>query len=334
MPGLDAETRKMILETWDEFAKQNLPLEYILELDRKNEFPAKIIEQLFDPNDFGLHLLPIPEEFGGMGGNAYDMYRMCEAIAYVDLGVATSFFSAFLGMDPIEIGGTYEQRKHWFERMAKEGFLVAYGATEPEAGSDLGALRTKAVPVEENGKVTGYRITGRKQWISNGGVADVYTILAAAPGGPTWFILEKGTEGFHAEKPEDKHGIRLSHTGALVLEDAFAPIENMVGGREGQGLLQAQAVFGYTRLFVAALGLGAGWRGEQRRQRACKKQRPPASPHVSAHRTTLPRRPHPARRGSFDQDRRSRTDRPSSHPCPVSKRRSPRFAPRSGRLLR
>ena len=71
------------------------------------------------------------------------------------------------------IGGTPEQQKHWFSRLAEEGIVLAYGATEPEAGSDLGALKTKAVRVEEGGEITGYRITGRKQWISNGGVADV-----------------------------------------------------------------------------------------------------------------------------------------------------------------
>ena len=94
--------------------------------------------------------------------------------------------------------------------------MFAYGATEPEAGSDLGALKTTAEPVSENGDVTGYRITGAKQWISNGGVADLYTILALAPGGPSWFVVESGTEGFTHGKPEDKHGIRLSeHRGAV-----------------------------------------------------------------------------------------------------------------------
>ena len=81
-------------------------------------------------------------------------------------------------------------------RIAEEGLLVAYGATEPQAGSDLGSLKTRAVPVEEDGKVVGYRISGRKQWISNGAVATLYTILANAPGGPTWFVVEKGAEGF------------------------------------------------------------------------------------------------------------------------------------------
>ena len=136
---------------------------------------------------------------------------------------------------------------------------MAYGATEPQAGSDLAALRTVAVPVEEDGKPAGYRLTGSKQWISNGGFADVYTILANAPGGPSWFIVEKGLPGFTHGKHEDKHGIRLSNTAALSLDDVYVPADRLVGGVEGQGLQQAQAVFGYTRLMVAAFGLGAGW---------------------------------------------------------------------------
>ena len=111
----------------------------------------------------------------------------------------------------------------------------------------------------DGGAVTGYRLNGRKQWISNGGIADKYTILARAPGGPSWFVLDRGTDGFTQNRPEDKHGIRLSNTAALFLEDALVPAENLVGGVEGQGLIQAQQVFGYTRLMVAAFGLGGGW---------------------------------------------------------------------------
>ncbi len=136
---------------------------------------------------------------------------------------------------------------------------MAYGATEPEAGSDLGALKTVAVPVTEDGVVVSYRITGRKQWISNGGVADLYSILANTPGGPTWFVLDRGTDGFTNGKPENKHGIRLSNTAALFLDDVAVDADRLVGGVEGQGLVQAQQVFGYTRLMVAAFGLGAGW---------------------------------------------------------------------------
>ncbi|HEX2706354.1 MAG TPA: acyl-CoA dehydrogenase family protein, partial [Candidatus Lustribacter sp.] len=124
---------------------------------------------------------------------------------------------------------------------------------------DLGALRTVAVPVEDDGKVVGYKITGRKQWISNGTIADATTILALAPDGPTWFVVAKGTPGFGSAPPEDKHGIRLSNTAALYLDDVYVPIENLLGGVEGRGLIQAQQVFGYTRLMVAAFGLGGGW---------------------------------------------------------------------------
>ena len=113
--------------------------------------------------------------------------------------------------------------------------------------------------MEEAGVLRGYRLTGSKQWISNGGFADLYTILANAPGGPSWFVVEKDQPGFSHGKPEDKHGIRLSNTAALSLDGVFVDADRLVGGIEGQGLQQAQAVFGYTRLMVAAFGLGAGW---------------------------------------------------------------------------
>jgi alkylation response protein AidB-like acyl-CoA dehydrogenase len=180
-------------------------------------------------------------------------------MAAVDLGIATGVLATFLGTDPISVGGTEDQKAHWMGRIADEGLLVAYGATEPQAGSDLAAMQTKAQPVSENGSISGYTINGRKQWISNGGVAEVYTILAMTPDGPSWFVVERGAEGFTQAKPEDKHGIRASNTAALFLEDVYVDADHLVGGVAGQGLAQAQAVFGYTRLMVAAFGLGAGW---------------------------------------------------------------------------
>ena len=102
-------------------------------------------------------------------------------------------------------------------------------------------------------------LNGKKQWISNGGVADLYSVLALAPGGPSWFVVDRDTDGFTHGKHEDKHGIRLSNTAALFLDDVRVDADRLVGGVEGQGLVQAQQVFGYTRLMVAAFGLGAGW---------------------------------------------------------------------------
>jgi alkylation response protein AidB-like acyl-CoA dehydrogenase len=194
-----------------------------------------------------------------MGGSTFDVYCICEEMARIDLGVATSLFATFLGSDPITVGATPEQKKLWLGRIAEDGILFAYGATEPEAGSDLGALLTTAERVTKDGKVVGYKISGNKQWISNGGIADAYTVLANTPSGPSWFIVEKDAPGFTHDKPEDKHGIRLSNTAALGFDNVYVDADRLVGGVEGQGLLQAQAVFGYTRLMVAAFGLGAGW---------------------------------------------------------------------------
>ncbi len=256
--GIQKDELDMIVGAIKDFAAENLKESKLLELDHNDEYPINDVRMMCG-DGLGIHLIFIPEEFQGMGGGAFDSYRVCETLAAVDLGVATGVFATFLGSDPIVFGATYEQKKNWLTRIAVEGLILAYGATEPDAGSDLGALRTVAVPVMEDGKITGYRISGSKQWISNGGYADMYTILAKTEAGPTWFVLEKGAEGFSFGKPEDKHGIRASNTAALSLENVYVPVENLVGEEEGKGLFQAQLVFGYTRLMVAAFGLGAGW---------------------------------------------------------------------------
>ncbi|TMS00283.1 acyl-CoA dehydrogenase family protein [Nonomuraea basaltis] len=256
--GLDLESLDLMLDALGDFVAAALPEERQLALDRDDTCPEDTIRQMCG-DDLGVQLAFVPEEYGGMGGGAFDSYRICERLARLDLGLATSVFATFLGSDPILFGGTEEQKERWLGRIVKEGILFAYGATEPEAGSDLGALRTTATPVEG-----GYRLNGRKQWISNGSIADACSVLALAPGGPSWFVLERGTEGFSSAVPEDKHGIRLSNTAALYFDEVFVPAENLVGLAEGKGLVQAQNVFGYTRLMVAAFGLGGGWEAADR----------------------------------------------------------------------
>jgi alkylation response protein AidB-like acyl-CoA dehydrogenase len=264
MSRLEADTLEALLSTVRDYGNRELRPHFLQELDARDEFPRGVLADLNDPSRLGLHLLSIPEVYGGLGGSAYDVYRLCESMAAIDLGIATGVLATFLGTDPIRVGGTPEQKEKWLGRLAREGFLVAYAATEPQAGSDLAALATRAVPDHADGRLRGYRLTGRKQWISNGGVASVYSVLALAPGGPSWFIVEQGDPGFTTGKPEQKHGIRASNTAALFLDDVFVPAENLVGGVEGKGLTQAQAVFGYTRLMVAAFGLGAGWSALQK----------------------------------------------------------------------
>ena len=256
---LASKTLKLSLKSLKEFAKKRLPDEVLIDLDNKDECPIDIVRDMCSPDKLGIQLLFIPEEFGGMGGGTFDVYCICEEMARIDLGIATSVLATFLGSDPITVGATHEQKKLWLGRIADEGLLFAYGATEPEAGSDLGALRTTADRVLQDGRIVGYKINGNKQWISNGGIAGAYTVLANTPGGPTWFVVEKDAKGFTHDEPEDKHGIRLSNTAALAFNNVYVDADRLIGGVEGQGLIQAQAVFGYTRLMVAAFGLGAGW---------------------------------------------------------------------------
>src|SRR6201993_1120132 len=253
------KTLKLSIKSLREFAKKRLPDQELIDLDARDECPLEIVRHMCSPDKLGIQLLFIPEEFGGMGGGTFDVYCVCEEMARIDLGLATTVFATFLGSDPITVGATPEQKKLWLGRIANEGLMFAYGATEPDAGSDLGSLRTTADRVMEDGKIVGYKINGNKQWISNGGIAGAYSILANAPGGPSWFIVDAGVKGFNHDEPEDKHGIRLSNTAALAFSEVYVDADRLIGGVPGQGLIQAQAVFGYTRLMVAAFGLGAGW---------------------------------------------------------------------------
>src|SRR5215469_8645778 len=199
---ITAKTLKLSLKSLRDFAKKQMPDEKLIELDERDECPVEIVRQMCDPDKLGIQLLFVPEEFGGLGGGAFDVYCICEEMAHIDLGVATAVLATFLGSDPIFVGATLEQKKLWLGRIADEGILFAYGATEPEAGSDLGALRTTAERVMKDDKVVGYKINGAKQWISNGGIADAYTVLANTPAGPSWFIVDKDAPGFSHDKPE------------------------------------------------------------------------------------------------------------------------------------
>ncbi len=257
-PKMDKETLAMILNTLDKLEKDMLSVEKKLEMDKEGVFPEELIRFMLSP-EMALHLIFIPEEYGGLGAGAWEVAIISERMAKMDLAIATSFLGICLGMDPLRVGATPEQKERFIKRIAEQGLIVAYGVTEPEAGSNVQALKTRAERVmDDNGNIKGYRLNGTKQFITNGGVADLYTILANAPDGPSFFVVERGAEGLVPGKHEDKHGIRASDTCALSMEDLYVPRENLVGLVEGEGLKQANEVFGYTRLMVATFGLGAG----------------------------------------------------------------------------
>ncbi|MBW1616488.1 MAG: acyl-CoA/acyl-ACP dehydrogenase [Deltaproteobacteria bacterium] len=256
--GLDSDLRQMILQTVSRLKDSLLTKEKISEFDRKEIFPEEIIKKLL-AEDIGLQLLFIPEQYGGLGGGARDCCEVTAKMAEICLGIATAFFAIQLGADPIIVAGSEKQKQKWLDKIATKKNLVAYAVTEAGAGSNLAAIKTKAEPVFNSvGKIESYIINGTKQFISTGKYADFITILANTPEGPSFFIAEKKSAGFNAGKGEKKHGIKASNTSPLTFDNVKVPAENLIGNIAGQGLKQANKVFGYTRLMVAAMAYGAG----------------------------------------------------------------------------
>jgi len=214
---MDPEMLNMVLDTISKLEREKITLETKMEMDRRGEFPMDLIRFMLGP-EIALHLIFIPEAYGGLGAGATDIAVISERMAKMDLGVATSFLAICLGMDPLRVGATPEQKEKYIRRIAQEGLIVGYGVTEPEAGSNVQSLKTKAVRIlDDAGRIKGYRLNGQKQFITNGGVAELFTILADAPDGPSFFVVEGGTEGLIPGKHEDKHGIRASDTCALTM---------------------------------------------------------------------------------------------------------------------
>lgn len=255
---LEAGDLELIVDTLKEFTERMTPLDRRMQWDRTDTCPEDVVRAMLGP-EVGLHLPFIPAEYGGMGGGAYDIYRLSSEFAQIDLGLATSMLAVALGTDPIRVGCTDAQRERWLPRIAGEGLVVAYAVTEPEAGSNVQNVQTQARRITDaNGNVTHYALTGAKQFITNGSIADLYSVLAKAPDGPSFFIVERGTQGLTPGKHEIKHGIRASDTAQVLFDDVVVPADQLIGEKEGEGLKQANEVFGFTRLMVAAFGLGAG----------------------------------------------------------------------------
>ena len=223
------------------------------ELDEKEEFPADIIKIMGESDLFSLC---IPEVYGGMGTGLLDLCIATEEISRVDGGVATAYAASFLGMFPILINGTEEQKKKYLPDIASGKNLTAFGLTEPEAGSDASAVKTAAKKDGDH-----YILNGTKHFITNAGDANIYTIIAVTdknrgPRGISAFILEKGMPGFTFGKKEEKLGIRASSTNELIFTDVKVPKENLLGGKEGLGFIATMKTFDQSRPGVAAQAVG------------------------------------------------------------------------------
>ncbi len=226
------------------------------ELDEKEEFPWEIMKVLADTDMCGVF---IPEEYGGLGGGVLDLCLVVEELSRVCSGVAVSYAASALGTFTLLVYGTEEQKRKYLPDIASGRKLAAFGLTEATAGSDAGGIKTTATRTSG-----GYILNGTKQFITNGGQAEIYTVIALTakekgPRGASAFLVEKGTPGFSFGRKEKKLGIRASATTELVFEDCLVPEGNILG-REGMGFILTMKLLDRSRpgLGAQAVGLAQG----------------------------------------------------------------------------
>jgi butyryl-CoA dehydrogenase len=222
------------------------------ELDEKEEFPTEILKALAQADLFGLI---IPEQYGGLGGGCLENCIAVEELSRACLGVSTSFAASFLGAYPIILFGSDEQKAKYLTQIATGERLAAFGLTESAAGSDAGAIATEAKLVGDE-----YVLKGSKQWITNGGKAGIYTVIAITDRskgarGASAFIVEEGDPGFSYGKKEVKMGIRASITSELIFNDCRIPKDRLIA-REGMGFVVAMRTLDKSRPGVGAQAVG------------------------------------------------------------------------------
>ena len=245
------EEQKMIQEVAGQIAREKIrPVR--AQLDEDEEFPWEIMKSLAQADLFGLY---IPEEYGGTGGGVLENCLAVEKLGEACIGVATSFAASGLGAYPILLFGSHELKSRYLPDIAAGKRLAAFGLTEPGAGSDVSGIRTTAVEDGDH-----YILNGTKQWITNGGEAEIYSVLAITdrskgPRGASFFVVEKGDPGFSFGHKENKLGIRASTTRELLFRDCRIPKDRIIG-REGMGFIVAMKTFDKSRPGIGALGVG------------------------------------------------------------------------------
>ncbi len=222
------------------------------ELDEKEEFPSELMKALAQADLFGII---IPEEYGGLGGGCMENVIAVEELSRACLGVSTSYAASFLGAYPIILYGNEEQKQKYLTQIASGEQLAAFALTESASGSDAGSIQTQAVLDGDH-----YVLNGTKQWITNGGEAGIYSVIAITdrskgPRGASAFIVEDGDPGFSYGKKETKLGIRASATRELIFHDCRIPKDRLLA-REGMGFVVAMRTFDQSRPGVGAQAIG------------------------------------------------------------------------------
>lgn len=222
------------------------------ELDKTEEFPWALMKYLADTDLFRVF---IPEQYGGLSGGCLELCLVIEELSRVCSGVALSYAATSLGTFTLLEYGSEELKQKYLPDIASGKKLAAFAVTEPEAGSDLTNIQTTAKRTDK-----GYVLNGTKQFITNGGEAQLYTVIALTdktrgPRGASALIVEKDTPGFSFGRKEKKMGIRTSATRELIFEDCLVPAENLIG-REGMGFISTLRLFDLSRPGIGAQALG------------------------------------------------------------------------------
>ncbi len=245
------EEQQMIVDLAHQIAVEKI-IPVRARLDEIEEFPWDIMKDLAQADLFGLY---IPEEYGGLGGGCFENCLAVEQLAYGCIAVTTTFAASALGAYPIVLFGNEEQKERYLSDIASGRRLAAFGLTEAGAGSDAAGIKTTAV---EDGDY--WVLNGTKQWITNGGEAEVYTIIALTDKnkgarGASAFIVEKGDEGFSFGKKEKKMGLRASATRELIFSDCRIPKDRLLG-RRGAGFIIAMKTLDLARPGIGAIAVG------------------------------------------------------------------------------
>lgn len=247
------EEQQMIVDVARQITDEHI-IPQRAELDEKEEFPTEILRAIAQADLCGVY---IPEEYGGFGGGCFDMVLALEQFARGCTGIATSFAASALGAYPILIAGSDELKQAYMPALASGEKRAAFALTEANAGSDASGVQTTAVLDGDE-----WVLNGTKQWITNGGEAQVYTVVAITdrakgPRGGSMFVVEDGDPGFSYGVKEKKLGIRASATRELIFKDCRIPKDRLIG-RPGTGFITVMKTLDLSRPGIAALGIGLG----------------------------------------------------------------------------
>lgn len=248
-----SDEQKQIVEAARKFARNEFP-KIARECDREEKFPREVWQKAGELGFMGIF---ISSEYGGLGLGCLEHALVMEEFWRVDPGVGNILLAVF-GAEILGTFGTPEQKHHYLELIAQGKAITGCAITEPNAGSDIFSVKTRAAKTND-----GYVINGTKQFITNGSIADFLVVFCLTnPDAPkpterfSFFIVERGTRGFASHKLKGKMGIRASDTAELSFDDVIVQSDNLVGGIEGQGFAQVMHLFNVNRIVAAAQGVG------------------------------------------------------------------------------